>query len=65
MSFHQRVSPLVDSENPDVTFDAGLDNLTKDLAPVLVHFANGRTQKWTLIRLQDDSKGQGKAPANK
>jgi hypothetical protein len=33
--------------------ETGLDNLTKDTAPVLVHFADGQTQQWLMVRLDD------------
>jgi uncharacterized protein (TIGR03000 family) len=38
-------------------FDAGIYNLTKSETPVLVHFADGKTQQWLLVRLN-----QGDAP---
>lgn len=33
----------------------GLDNLTKDASPVLLHFAGGVTEAWTLIRLDEQA----------
>ncbi len=33
--------------------ETGLSNLTQDSAPVLVHFAEGQTQQWLLVRLPD------------
>ncbi|MCC9641870.1 hypothetical protein LOC71_06250 [Rhodopirellula sp. JC740] len=33
--------------------ETGIVNLTKDTAPVLVHFADGTTQQWLLVRLDD------------
>ena len=32
--------------------ETGIYNLTQDDAPALVHFQNGSTQQWTLVRLQ-------------
>jgi hypothetical protein len=31
----------------------GLANLTKDEAPALLHFADGQTQQWLMVRLED------------
>ena len=31
--------------------ESGLGNLTQDTAGTLVHFANGDTQQWLLVRL--------------
>ncbi len=39
-------------------FETSLGNLTKDRSPLLVHFPNGRTQKWTLVRLEAPAKGK-------
>jgi hypothetical protein len=33
-------------------FEAGIENLTKDQTPVLVHFGADRTQQWLLVRVQ-------------
>ncbi|MCE9544302.1 MAG: hypothetical protein K8T25_02085 [Planctomycetia bacterium] len=33
--------------------ETGLQNLTKDTAPALLHFENGETQQWLLVRLDD------------
>ncbi|MHC2066220.1 hypothetical protein ACYFX5_01985 [Bremerella sp. T1] len=33
--------------------EAGISNLTKDTAPALVHFADGTTQQWLLVHLDD------------
>jgi hypothetical protein len=32
--------------------ETGLSNLTKDEAPALIHFADGQTQQWLMIRLE-------------
>jgi hypothetical protein len=48
-------------DNKNTVIDTGLQNLTKDQAPVLVHFGKDRTQDWLMVRLkgnggaQDDS----------
>lgn len=41
-----------DSSNPDVVAETGLYNLTKDTAPVLVHFGPNETREWTLVRIE-------------
>jgi hypothetical protein len=34
--------------------EAGLSNLTGDTCPVLLHFADGQTQQYLLVRVEDD-----------
>ena len=33
--------------------ETGIVNLTEDTAPALVHFADGQTQQWLMVRLED------------
>jgi hypothetical protein len=33
--------------------ETGIHNLTQDTAPALVHFADGTTQQWLMVRLDD------------
>jgi hypothetical protein len=33
--------------------ETGISNLSKDTAPVLVHFEDGQTQQWLLVRLEE------------
>ena len=33
--------------------ETGISNLTEDTAPALVHFADGQTQQWLMVRLED------------
>ena len=33
--------------------ETGISNLTQDEAPALLHFADGQTQQWLLVRLDD------------
>lgn len=33
--------------------ETGIGNLTQDTAPALVHFADGQTQQWLLVRLEE------------
>jgi hypothetical protein len=42
---------VVGQQRPIV--ETGLANLTQDEAPALVHFADGQTQQWLLVRLKD------------
>ncbi|MEK6247888.1 MAG: hypothetical protein N2C12_06890 [Planctomycetales bacterium] len=45
-------------DNTTTVFETGLDNLTKDEAPALVHFGDKRTQQWLLVRLNDKDNNQ-------
>jgi hypothetical protein len=38
--------------------ETGLANLTKDEAPALLHFGDGQTQQWLLVRLEEPE-GEG------
>ena len=33
--------------------ETGISNLTEDAAPALLHFADGQTQQWLMVRLED------------
>ena len=33
--------------------ETGISNLTEDTAPALVHFADGQTQQWLMVRLEE------------
>lgn len=33
--------------------ETGIGNLTKDTAPALLHFSDGQTQQWLLVRLEE------------
>jgi hypothetical protein len=33
-------------------FEAGIANLTKDETTILIHFGEGKTQQWTLVRIE-------------
>ncbi|WP_145087766.1 hypothetical protein [Anatilimnocola aggregata] len=58
----QQVQGSVDKESQRVAFtvgdnttnviETGIYNLTKDEAPVLIHFGQDRTEQWLLVRLQ-------------
>jgi hypothetical protein len=47
----QRAAWMI-GDKKDRVFECGLDNLTKDQTPVLVHFGKDHTQQWLLVRLQ-------------
>jgi hypothetical protein len=42
---------------PMPIMETGISNLTEDTAPALVHFADGQTQQWLMVRL-DEPKSQ-------
>jgi hypothetical protein len=41
--------------------ETGIGNLTQDTAPVLVHYADGTTQQWLLVRLDQPPETAGAA----
>lgn len=45
-------------DNKSTVIETGLSNLTKDQAPVLVHFGKDRTQDWLMVRLKGKSEAQ-------
>ena len=46
----QRAAWLISGKTRPI-METGIFNLTKDTAPALVHFADGQTQQWLLVRL--------------
>lgn len=64
----QQVEGMVDKETQRAAWvpkgkqapimETGISNLTQDTTPALVHFADGSTQQWMLVRL-DQPKGEG------
>jgi hypothetical protein len=42
--------------------ETGISNLTQDTSPALVHFADGTTQQWLLVRLDKPQEGGAAAP---
>jgi hypothetical protein len=42
----------------DRVFEAGIFNLTKPEAPVLVHFGTKRTEQWLLVRMEEPKKSE-------
>jgi hypothetical protein len=53
----QRAAWTIGKKN-DRVFDAGIENLTKDEAPVLVHIGKDKVQQWMLVRMQQQKDGQ-------
>jgi hypothetical protein len=48
----QRVAwGIVGQQRPII--ETGINNLTQDSAPVLIHFADGETQQWLMVRLPE------------
>jgi hypothetical protein len=47
----QRAAWTIGKKN-DRVFEAGVSNLTKPEAPVLVHFGTDKTQQWLLVRVE-------------
>ncbi|MEW4526668.1 hypothetical protein [Maioricimonas sp. JC845] len=48
----QRVAWTVTGQTRPI-METGIANLTEDTAPALVHFANGETQQWLMVHLDD------------
>jgi hypothetical protein len=51
----QRAAWLISGKTRPL-METGIFNLTKDTAPALVHFADGQTQQWLLVRLEEPKK---------
>ncbi len=52
----QRVAMFTTKRTP--VLDTGIYNLTQQQAPILLHFADGSTQKWLLVRLPPPKESQ-------
>lgn len=39
--------------------ETGINSLTKDDAPALLHFSDGQTQQWLMVRLEEPENGNG------
>lgn len=48
----QRVAWTVKGQDRPI-METGLSNLTKDTSPALIHFADGQTQQWLMIRIPE------------
>ena len=47
-------------DRKEVVFEAGIANLTRDEAPVLVHYGKDNTQQFTLVRVERSQEGPGR-----
>ena len=56
----QRAAWII-GDNKNNVMETGVYNLTKDEAPVLVHFGGDRTEQWLLVRLNQKDAEQPKA----
>jgi hypothetical protein len=45
--------------------ETGIANLTEDSAPALIHFADGQTQQWLMVRLNEPSTDKGESPSGR
>jgi hypothetical protein len=54
---NQRAAWTIGKDNKRV-FETGIGNLTKDEAPVLVHFGPQKTQQWLLVRVKQQSESK-------
>lgn len=52
----QRVVWVVAGQKRPI-IETGISNLTQDAAPALIHFADGQTQQWLLVRLPEPKQG--------
>ena len=48
----QRTAWVIQGKSSPI-METGIANLTKDEAPALLHFADGQTQQWLLVRLEE------------
>jgi hypothetical protein len=55
----QRVAWTV-AGKPRPIMETGITNLTQDSAAALLHFADGQTQQWLMVRLKDPQSNEGK-----
>jgi len=51
----QRAAWLISGKTRPI-METGVFNLTKDTAPALLHFADGQTQQWLLVRMDEPKK---------
>jgi hypothetical protein len=40
--------------------ETGLSGLTQDTAPALIHFADGQTQQWLIVRMPESAEAPKK-----
>ncbi len=49
---NQRVAWTVKGQKRPI-METGIGNLTQDSSPALIHFADGSTQQWLMVRLPE------------
>ncbi len=49
-------------EKKEIVYEAGIANLTRDEAPVLVHFGENRTEQFTFVRVQQPEDASNQQP---
>ena len=52
----QRVAWSVQGQSWPI-METGIANLTEDSSPALIHFADGQTQQWLIVRLEEPPSG--------
>ena len=52
----QRVAWCVAGQKRPI-METGISNLTQDSSPALIHFADGQTQQWLMVRLPEPKQG--------
>jgi hypothetical protein len=50
----QRVAWVVSGQQRPI-METGLSNLTQDTGPALIHFADGQTQQWLMVRMPEQA----------
>jgi hypothetical protein len=60
----QRCAWLVEGTTRPI-METGIANLTEDSAPALIHFADGQTQQWLMVRLNEPSTDKGESPSGR
>lgn len=54
----QRVAWVVTGQDRPIA-ETGLSNLTQDTSPALIHFADGQTQQWLMVRIPEPKESNG------
>lgn len=57
----QRAAWTIEGKSTPI-METGISNLTQDTAPALVHFADGQTQQWLLVRLKQPNEDAASQP---
>jgi hypothetical protein len=53
----QRTAWVIEGKDSPI-METGIANLTRDEAPALLHFADGQTQQWLLVRLEEPANAE-------